>query len=93
MIKQKKAGRKAAQAIFSFLEKPWREIGDGIGTVIGTVLIELLMAVSTGGIANALTKVGQALNKVAPTLMKGVRFIASEFGPILREIHSILRKY
>ncbi len=86
----KTGGHKAGQAIFKFLEKPWGEIGEGIGTVVGTVLIEVLLAVFSGGIGNALTKVGQALEKVAPTLMKGVRFIASELGTIITEIRGVV---
>jgi hypothetical protein len=86
----KNGGHKAGQAIFKFLEKPWGEIGEGIGTVVGTVLIEVIMAAFSGGIGNAVTKVGQALDKVAPTLMKGVRFIASELGTIIKEIHAVI---
>ena len=48
------------------------------------------MAFFSGGIGNALTKVGQALDKVAPTLMKGVRFIASELGAIIAEIRILV---
>lgn len=86
----KSGGRKAGQAIFKFLEKPWGEIGEGIGTVVGTVLVEVGLAFASGGIGNALTKVGQALDKVAPTLMKGVRFIASEVGVIIKELHALV---
>ncbi len=86
----KTGGHKAGQAIFDFLEKPWGKIGEGVGTVVGTVLIEVIMAVFSGGIGNALTKVGQVLDKVAPTLMKGVRFIASELGTIIAEIRGVV---
>jgi hypothetical protein len=86
----KSGGHKAGQAIFKFLDKPWGEIGEGIGTVVGTVLIEVIMAAFSGGIGNAVTKVGQVLDKVAPTLMKGVRFIASELGTIIKEIHAVI---
>ncbi len=86
----KKGGSKAGKAIFSFLNKPWGEIGEGVGTVVGTVFIEVAMAFFSGGIGNALTKVGQALDKVAPTLMKGVRFIASELGAIIAEIRILV---
>ena len=86
----KSGGHKAGQAIFNFLDKPWGEIGEGIGTVVGTVLIEVIMAAFSGGIGNAVTKVGQVLDKVAPTLMKGVRFIASELGTIIKEIHVVI---
>ena len=86
----KTGGHKAGQAIFKFLEKPWGEIGEGVGTVVGTVLVEVGLAFASGGIGNALTKVGQVLDKVAPTLMKGVRFIAGELGTIIKEIHAVI---
>jgi hypothetical protein len=83
----KKGGHLAGQGLLRFSNKPWGEIGEGVGVVIGSVLIEVLMAVFSEGIANVVARIGKVLGRVAPTLMKGVKFIASEIRLVVAELH------
>lgn len=86
----KSGGHLAGKAFLGFAQKPWGDIGEGVGVVVGTVLVEVLMAYFSAGIANAATKLGEVLGKVAPTLMKGVRFIAQEVRAVLAELHLLV---
>ena len=83
----KQGGHLAGQGLLRFSSKPWGEIGEGVGVVIGSVLIEVLMAAFSEGIANVVARIGKVLGRVAPTLMKGVKFIASEIRLVVAELH------
>jgi hypothetical protein len=76
------AGRRIVLSIFEFLELPWRQFGEQIGFVVGTVLVEFLMGVLTSG-------VGNIVRNVVRLMGRGGRLVASHAIQVFRLLRGL----
>lgn len=58
-------GAKAAHSIFDFLKQDYYDMGESIGKVIGTLVVQVLMLVFSDAIANAVTEAAALIGKAA----------------------------
>ena len=89
--KARELGKKAADAVFGFLTKPFFELGKEIGEVIGALLAQVLLLVFSDAIGNLITKGASFIGKAAEFVAgKAVQFfewakgLASEAAALLR---------
>jgi hypothetical protein len=93
MIEQRAeaAGHSIGQAVFSSLEKPWSAIGDTVGEVIGTVLVNLALFIFTEGIGNAIVQIASKLGELGSVLSKMGK-AAQLFATVIEEVSGLLGK-
>ncbi|MEO6701612.1 MAG: DUF4157 domain-containing protein, partial [Jatrophihabitantaceae bacterium] len=89
--KARQLGAQAAHAVFDFLQKPFYEMGKGIGEVIGALVAQVLLLVFSDAIGNLITKGASFIGKAAEFVAgKAVQFfnwakgLASEVMGLLR---------
>jgi hypothetical protein len=83
--KTRAKGHEVADDVLRFIDLPWAEMGDKIGSVVGAVLMQILLAVFSEGIGNLLSEAGALLGRA------GAR-VGAEFMNLVRAAGAFLTK-
>ena len=88
-------GLGAVDSAFKFLERPFAELGEEIGKIIGWTIFQLVLLIGTDAIGNLITKgASLAARLIASILEKAVEIlkgIGSFFGEVLELIETLGR--
>jgi hypothetical protein len=92
----RKRGRGAAASFYKFLEEPWDEIGEDVGTITGRILLEVLLALGTDAIGNfivdALKIAGRVATPVVEAAVDAVRALGRLAGQMAEWLEGLVRR-
>ena len=93
LAKARDIGNSAAGSIFEFLELPFGEMGEKVGQAVGVIVINVVLAVASAGIGEALTGAGRLAAEIseqiatkAAALMKWMSQLAGKLVQLVKNL-------
>lgn len=86
-------GATFAERLMEIFEQPDEQLGESLGTLTGNILVEVLLAVFTAGVGNAVAGVGRVANllrRVQRNFQRVLRLVADLMRPVLNFIDRII---
>jgi Domain of unknown function (DUF4157) len=86
LSKVRSLGHSAAQKTLAFLEEPWYEYGKDIGSVVGQILFEVILAVASDAIANVIKEALLTVGRLGARAITGAVEIFRTLGRYVGEV-------
>lgn len=92
LAKAYQLGLQSVDKALSIAEKPFRELGEGIGEIVGFVLFQVVMLVATEAIGNIIAKGSGLIARVGRAVIEGSAEVAGAVRAFVSELVAVVRR-
>ncbi len=84
-------GLEGVDAAFKLAERPYRELGEGLGKIVGWTLVQLVLLFGTEAIGNLITRGASVAARIARGLIEGAGAVFRGIGALIGEVWAVIR--